>query len=276
MKMKLIIILFTLSTNIYFSQELIDYGGLFIETPDFKDTSSHRYTKDNKIYKFNKKFEFDYYYKDPHGPKSKFLIQFDTINNPMSLIDYQDSSLLKINKFRIFITDKLKHYSYNDSAYSWTVFNYEYLDNKGNNLNIEEYSSLVENNKNLFLVPPRHKIFDILFINPFPFVYTNANDRKWEWYLTIQPTEMYKKWLKFDEEFTIEHVYYKKGKGKIETNFGVLNCDKIVGIGNGKVKNKKIKTKSVFYYHETYGFVRIENKLWNNSDFVIELINTNE
>jgi len=161
--------------NNYFSQELLFEDGLFYEKPNYTDNSFGKYTKDNISYKSNCTFIYDYYYIDNLGGKKKFLkSDAFTENNPMNLIDYRNIDERGIDKIKLTVNDRLALNFPLDSSYTQTIICYDYLDKSGkteafSTLGGEEITGVIDNNKNLWLHPPRSYTFKILELNPFPF-----------------------------------------------------------------------------------------------------------
>jgi hypothetical protein len=179
MKRCFLLILKVFFTGLLPGQELLLDDGIYLEKPSLKDTTKHKYSRDNISYKINSAFIFDYYYLDKDGHKKKFLRSKNesSVVNPFNLINYDSKNDSVIDKIKINVDD-YDIFSQFDSSYTQTTFTYAYV-YKGSmsdslcqylrkrNPRVEfrcgdEGTGVVDNKKNLWMHPPRQYTFKIL------------------------------------------------------------------------------------------------------------------
>ncbi len=146
-----------------------------------------------------------------------------------------------------------------DSTYSQTVIRYEYFDKDYNMLNTREGTGVIENDKNIWLHPPRIGDVGILQLSAFPFI-RFTNQKTWEWILEASYSK-YKNVL-------LAH-YYEKGEEKlIQTELGELLCTPI----NAMTKSDIGTTTTSFIFNKDYGFVKMEFKNIDGTAITLEAI----
>jgi hypothetical protein len=152
---------------------LVDNDGITIEKFDSTNKDATRYTANNVIYQAGKVFTFSYYYEDKKGVR--YLMWLDELTTDSTkhwqfkAADLKDGStvcqiILKVlpdlNPLLEFIPD-----------YNQTVIQYDFKLFDGS-LGDVEMTGLIENEKNIWMHPPRTDFFQILEINPFPYIKT--------------------------------------------------------------------------------------------------------
>lgn len=260
---------FTCSFSSY-SQSTEYYNGLFIERVNNSDTSRNRYTRDNLIFKHGYVFIYDYYYLDASLNKKKFQSDLGevTFENPMGLVDYYSNIDEKIDKIKIIVTDDINRFLSIDSSYSQTVFEYSYM-NSNNKIIWQESTGVIDNNLNLWIHPPRYNMFKILQINPYPFVIHDNKKRKWSWSLKVGENWSDSRWKRWENTIKVESLYQKhRKKIKIDSKLGVLKCTLIEASAFSTLGNTSLK----IYYHQNYGFVKLEYINIDGSTIILELI----
>jgi hypothetical protein len=132
-----------------------------------------------------------------------------------------------------------------------------------------EKTGLVENEKNIWLHPPRSFLFEILQLNPFPYIqkpYEKGN--KWTWSLKIGDQWSNERWKVWKGGIENKYVYeIVDDNCAISTPLGDLNCYKI----NSYAESELGKTFLTAYFNEIYGFVRYEYINIDGSVLNIEL-----
>lgn len=262
-----------------FSQDLILDNGIYIEKPIFNDTSQNRYSIDNISYKLNTIFVYDYYFIDKLGNKNKFMKDesFST-ENPMNLINLNDSSQKTITDLIIFVNNPLKFFANDDSVYTQTLFNYFYT-NKGNNDALfynnqehwEEITGVVDNKKNLWIHPPRSYSFKILELNPFPFYNLDTCKKSWHWKLSVGGSYLDSRWINWTEIININYNYVRSKDEILSTSLGKIKCKTVSAVANFEYGDKFAKTYLKSYYHQDYGFVKLDYTNIDGTKIVIEL-----
>lgn len=262
MKLKIFSLLIIVSNSIN-AQELIYENGIYSEKPNNKDTSNLRYTIDNKIYTHNRTINYDYYFQlENDTTKYKFRTNEES---KYSLCSKYDCDAEIIDKIKLEVNDRLFLFDF-DSTYNQTVISYYYLSNY-NNILSKESTGIIENNKNLWIHPPRNFDFKILEINPFPFISFEEDD--WSWSLEIGDLWSSQKWKTWEGIINVSYKYKNVGKTNIMTKLGEIECivtesEAISTIGSTFLKS---------FYNEKYGFVKLEYTNIDNSKLIYEIEN---
>ncbi len=290
---------FFLIASLFFSalihcQELELDDGIYVTKPIPKDTTKHKYSKDNISYKLNMTFVYDYYYMDNAGKKYKFLLKEDpTVGNPLNLVSFESKSSDIINRFKFEINDDENMFG-DMPDYTQTVFGISYLTPTGKGKDTlceeakkkfpkltcyEEGTGIIDNKMNLWMHPPRSYTFRILQLCPYPFQYLNEAVKTWGWTLeTGGDRYLEKRWIDTRGQSPIK-IKYEHTRGKdeiIETPLGKINCKVASAIGTCETL-PWFKTGLKSYYNPNFGFVRLEYNLVNGDKMVIllEQIKTN-
>jgi hypothetical protein len=132
-----------------------------------------------------------------------------------------------------------------------------------------EETGLVENDKNTWLHPPRTQFFAITEFNSFPFIKTPyVIGKKWKSGLTAGYFASYERFgLKWEGILETKEELEIMDKVELKTPLGPLPCYVVQGIS----KSSLTETKSLFYFNETYGFVKIVYDLLDNSRLELNL-----
>ncbi|MDR2836505.1 MAG: hypothetical protein LBV69_10020 [Bacteroidales bacterium] len=254
-------------------------NGLLIEIP--KDTiSAERYTLDNIIYMSNNKYLLTYkfikndsvsfFYKIPdNSHKWNFIIQ-DSINNK----DVVSFLILEI------LPDNKKMISNRIPNYNQTVISYSYFAKiKPDYWIYLEHTGLVENDKNIWLHPPRTALFKILEINPFPFIqdpYEITIGKEWTWSLQVGSGWLDERWYKWEGEpkvFDINYKYKITDKINISTQYYTdIECFVVDAIASSDLGDTMLKS----FYNEKKGFVKLEYTNIDNSKIIFEIKKLND
>jgi hypothetical protein len=259
MKYALILCLFGFAT--VHAQRLADLEN---DSIDVNDKDVERYNRDNKVYKSNTEFLFDYVIvKDKDTLKCRFSNQEYGIPK-WQLVKPDDADSLTVNAIGFAILP----YYLNDNQ---TGVNFRYYNKYGRIVNKMESTGIIENAKNTWLHPPRSQFFAITEFNSFPFIKTPyAIGTKWTSGLTVGYFDSY---LRFSFNLAWEGVLITKEtleiieKVNLPTAFGVLRCFVVQGVA----KSNLTETTSLFYYNETYGFIKIVYDLFDKSRLELTL-----
>jgi hypothetical protein len=246
-----------MAINVY-SQRLSDLEKDII---DPKDTTLERYNRDNKIYKSNKEFIFDYIV--VKGSDSLFC-QFT--KKEYGIPDWKlvkpnegDSNTIRTIVFAI-----LPYYLNNDQ----TGIAFKYY-NKTQNLVTQQWTGIVENDKNIWFHPPRAQFFGITEFSSFPFIKAPYKvGTKWTSGLTVGYYASYERFnLKWEGILETKEDLEIIDKVDLPTVFGTLPCYVVKGIA----KSRLTESTSLFYFNEEYGFVKIVYDLFDKSRLELTL-----
>jgi hypothetical protein len=258
MKNTLLFLCFFMTTNAC-AQRLTD---LVNDSVDVNDRDVERYNRDNKVYKSNTEFLFDYVIvKNNDTLKCQFVKQEYGIPK-WQLVKPTDTHPFTVNSIGIAVMP----YYQNDNQTGMKLIYY----NKDKKI-IEnsEQTGLIENDKNTWLHPPRHQFFEITEFNSFPFIKTPyVVGTKWTSGLTVGYFNSYQRFnLTWEGILNTKETLEIIEKVQLSTAFGVLPCFVVKGI----CKSSLTESISLFYYNETYGFVKIVYDLFDKSRLELTL-----
>jgi hypothetical protein len=257
MKYALILCLFSFAT--VHAQRLADLEN---DSIDVNNRDVERYNRDNKVYKSNTEFLFDYVIlKDKDTLKCRFSNQEYGIPK-WQLVKPDDADSLTVHSIGFAI---LPYYQ-NDNQ---TGINFRYYNKYGKIVNNMASTGLIENAKNTWTHPPREQFFAITEFNSFPFIKTPyVVGTKWKSGLTAGYFDSYQRFnLKWEGVLITKETLEIIEKVNLPTAFGVLPCFVVQGIA----KSNLTETTSLFYYNETYGFVKIVYDLFDKSRLELTL-----
>jgi hypothetical protein len=244
-----ILIVFTLGISSCFWRnnkgEFRTENGIDIEVFDSINRDENRYTSDNEIYKPSRRFVFNYKY--IKNGKSYFFKANDSDWDFTSVIDTSEN----VTKgFTLTVFQGRKPFNQMIPDYSQTVIEYE-LDG----YRYTTKTGIIENEKNVWMHPPRDKLFRILELNPFPYIkkpFKKGNS--WTWNLKVGKKWGDDRWATWDSTLLLKHHYEILGYEKLTTPLGVLKCVVVFGTSTSEIG----KTRLTSYFHKKYGFVRLE------------------
>lgn len=279
---------FFLDDGIYFEKPVTG-DGIWTEKANYADTSMHKYTRDNLSYKLGNVFIYDYYYLDASGKKKKFLLTKNESStaNPLNLVDYDQLTDSTIERIMLRVTDKREDFKACDSSCTQTTICYSYLiknkkaksktDSKnstGNRyISCEAVSTgVIDNKKNIWMHPPRQFTFRILQLSPFPFYQQQEDVMHWAWNVTVNGVYLDARWIPSKEKITVRTDYERKKDEKLATVFGDLSCKVTTATAILRSANFETKTYLKSYYHQQYGFLKLEYTLVNGAKMIIDLI----
>ncbi len=257
MKYTFLLCFFTLTTS--HAQRLAD---LEYDAMDSTNTDVERYNRDNKVYKSNTEFVFDYVIL-----KGKDTLKCQFVKQEFGVPKWQ---LVKPNNTHPFVVNTigfavLPHYL-NDNQTGMKII---YYNKEGKVVSDMERTGLVENDKNTWLHPPRAQFFAITEFNSFPYIkapYVIGN--KWTSGLTVGYFDSYQRFnLTWEGVLNTHETLEIIDKVDLPTALGVLPCFVVRGVA----KSSLTETKSWFYYNETFGFVKIIYDLFDKSRLELTL-----
>lgn len=202
--------------------------------------------KENNIYKPESIFTFNYRFIDKNGKELFFIVKekgtwFFTSNNEM-----KDGV---VKNFQLKILNE--NMNFNNPSYYQTGISY-IIDREKANYGI---TGLIENEKNVWLHPPREFLFEILELNPFPYIkYPLEIGHSWDWKLKIGSAWGDKRWKVWSGNIENQYHYKIVGKETINTNIGPLECFVI----ESKAESKLGVTKLTSFFNERFGFVKLQ------------------
>ena len=251
------------------------------------DTSNPcRYTEDNKIYQADREFTFEFHYFDPQG-KERYMryervpIQRhelteagDTITNTYYLPDFSFSDEFEakdscVNRYLLKVACSSRVFR---KDYDQTVEEFYFpLNDQRSKLPIST-SGIVENERNLWMHPNRDCLFQILELNPFPYIqYPIKKGNTWEWSLSIGSQWGDERWKTWTGGIVNKYKYKITDTDcEVVTPMGTLPCVKVEAVAKSRIG----KTYLTAYYNDTYGFVKMENTNIDGSRLLVNLVET--
>lgn len=248
---------------------LITEDGISVEKFDSTNVDQNRFTENNITFREGIAFTYDFEHLTPTDEKL-FFTWVDKADHhdrawkfvPMDSIDENTIKKVKIT-VKYGLEPMIKHIP----DYNQTIIQYVYLTENGK-APFSGSSGVIENENNIWMHPPRDRYFQILELNPFPFIkapYEIGNE--WDWNLTIGSGWSDERWKVWEGQ--IENIYKYKivDKKKIQTQFGETECFVIESTAKSRIG----ETKLISYFNPEYGFVRLEYTNIDQSKTNLEL-----
>lgn len=127
----------------------------------------------------------------------------------------------------------------------------------------------VENDANIWIHPPRDLYFEILELNPFPYVKRPLKPgHSWTWKLSIGDSWSDSRWKVWEGTISNQYTYRIDSKQSIKTPLGQLECYII----KSKAESRIGDTYLLAYYNEDYGFVKLEYTNIDGSKTLLDIL----
>ncbi|WP_271785131.1 hypothetical protein [Aquimarina algiphila] len=241
--------------------KLVKEEGVFVEVFDATNVKLTRYTDNNTIYTKNTSFIYSYEHITKNNSKYYFKEDpsIDDWRHSWKFVSADSIDENTILEIKIEIEEGLKAMIRYDPDYNQTVAQYSYV-TKGELSAFNSISGIIENEKNVWMHPPRDKYFRILELNPFPYMQTPFEvGNTWKWNLEIGDSWADKRWLTWKGGIENKYVYEITDKKKIHTVFGTLECYTIDATATSRLG----ETKLTSFFNTEYGFIEL---LYTNID----------
>jgi hypothetical protein len=255
--------------------EIIFDEGIYVEKYDSTNVSENRFTANNKTYREGNKLVFDYYYEDLKGNKYKFQeiegageLNFKEMVKAWFFVPIDSVNEKTIDKVILTVKYGLKPMIKNNPDYNQTVISFNYPQISGKQT-FSSSTGLIENEKNIWVHPPRDRFFRILEINPFPFIqapYKIGN--KWNWSLGIGSFWGDERWKTWEESIENKYEYEIVDHKIIRTEIGELKCYIVQSTATSSIG----QTHLTAYFNMDIGFVKLEYTNIDSTKTVLELI----
>jgi hypothetical protein len=250
---------------------ILDDVGIMVENFEKSNQDDDKYSKDNKIYTIGKKFYYTYYYENMKG--DKFLIEKgeEIKKEGYSVFGWRFIEIAKQNAqtLKNIVLKPISGNPFEEQIpdYNQTGISYEYLMN--NNLPLTmEVTGAIENEVNTWIHPPRSSFFQILELNPFPYIKAPYKvGTKWNWKLEIGDHWSDKRWLEWKGRIENNYDYQITEQTTVSTKVGDLECFVI----KAKAKSRIGETELISYFNPDYGFIKLEYKNIDGTKIVLEL-----
>lgn len=244
---------------------IFDDLSIYLENISPSDTSSNRYSVDNKAYKINRTYIFDYYIlsgKDTLKIKaSKTVAPEDDYQRMWEFIPTNALHEDKIETISISVLPGI-------SNTNQTKLKYQYQYSKEGYYSFSSTSGVIENEMNTWMHPHRDKYFMILELNPFPYIQQPFEvGYKWTWSLTIGDHWKDSRWKIWTGSIENKYEYEIIGRVNLSTKIGILDCWVINGIATSSIGS----TRLMAYYNEELGFVKLDYTNIDKSKLIINI-----
>jgi hypothetical protein len=231
-----ILIIIILISNLSFGQQ---YDGLYIE--------KRKVDKNNNIYTLGKEFVFSINILENNSNCFLKKNEIDTFEVSENI----DS--LKISEIHLTVI-KPRLFQRTNNKQTEVFYSYE------PNPTSTSSTGIVENNKNIWVHPPRSGFFKSLETCPFPYIKLDKPiGYKWTDSMSIGNHWSNKKWGEWEGRLLLNYEYEIIGKEKTNSEFGEVDCLVISAIANSTIGQSKLKA----YFSDKYGFVKLQYTLFN-------------
>ncbi|NER10432.1 hypothetical protein GWK09_07880 [Muriicola jejuensis] len=232
---------------------LVDDNGIIIEKFDSTVTDENKFTRNNLIFREGVSFHYKFEHLDKDNQRN-FFTYMDSLSYwhfvPETEVDNNT-----IQKVIISVKKGLQGFDKHIPDYSQTIIGYSYPTQNNYMGSISSASGVIENEANVWMHPPRDLYFEILELNPFPFIKAPYEiGTKWQWSLKIGDHWADGRWKLWSGTIENKYDYEITDLKDIETPFGKLECFVIDGSANSRIGDTHLRA----YFNETYGFVRLE------------------
>jgi hypothetical protein len=245
---------------------IFDDMGIYLENISPSDTNSNRYSSDNRAYKINRKYIFDYYIlsgKDTLKIKTPRIVKpEDDFQRMWEFIPNSAKHEDKIETISITVLPGITNTNQ-------TTLKYEYQTSVENfYTSFSSTSGVIENEMNTWMHPHRDKYFMILELNPFPYIQQPFEvGNNWSWSLGIGDYWKDARWKLWTGSIENKFKYEIIGKVNLPTKIGILKCWVINGIATSSIGS----TRLMAYYSEELGFVKLDYTNIDKSKLVINI-----
>lgn len=223
------------------------YDGLYIE--------KSKIDKNNSIYTWGKKFVFSIQIKKTD---SALYLQ-ENKSNTYKLSTNPDS--LNISEVHLSII-KPRLLQRTNKRQTEVYYSYE------PNPTTVSSTGLVENQKNIWIHPPRSGFFKSLETCPFPYIKLGKPiGYSWTDSMSISNHWSDKEWGQWEGRLLLTYDYKITEKVTIQSQLGEIDCLVINAVANTKLGASKLKA----YYSYAYGFVKLQYTLFTGIEIELAL-----
>ena len=228
--------------------------------------NSARYTEDNIIYRANNVYYFVFQYFDKDGQPYSFIPGSSSFHKDWQLVPKSDNdTLLTGYKMKVRPTSaEMGVKDYNQSVISYYLLRGDSVYEK-----FYESTGLVENKANIWFHPIRTNLFEILEINPFPYIrYPIRVGKQWDWEMEVGALYADKRWAEWKGVLLFKSHYKISNIVELNTPLGTLSCYVI----KSETKSELGKSYLTAYFNKEYGFVKFDYINIDGSKMIIDLV----
>lgn len=244
-KLTLLLIILLINASAFCQQKkesdnLVLLGGsIYANVVDKSDKLTY-YT-----YRRGTEITFGYKYTDRNGKQQYFVVNN---GNSWDFTSANNSSENVVKDFKLRVLKS--NMNFKDPNYYQVEIAYV-IEQKGASTH---KTGLIENEKNIWLHPPRQFLFEILELNPFPFIkYPLQIGNTWNWELAIGDQWADKRWKEWTGNILNKYQYKITRKETLNTAVGSLECYVV----ESEAKSELGTTRLTSYFNEQFGFVKL-------------------
>jgi hypothetical protein len=217
-----------------------------VEKFDSLNVDENRFNENNKIFKVKTSFKYDFEHITTTGEKKYFKIGHNREGWEFVSPEAKDSLVVKSLVIEVINGNPMAQFipEYNQTAIAYKL--------------IPDFpftmSGVIENEANIWVHPPREHYFNILELNPFPYIKAPYEiGTQWTWKLLIGSQWGDERWKTWDGNIENNYRYEITDNVKLQTNLGELDCLVI----ESKAESRLGETFLKAYFNDTYGFVKL-------------------
>jgi hypothetical protein len=248
-------------------------NGLLFERPSQEALKADNpYNEDNNIFIAGRQFIYAYTHYRPNGApqynrpvdgsKDRIPINKAWVYQPI-----EDVTPGTVVKLRTTVVDGYGRMGRFLTKKDYTFIKHDQLTYAGDSLNVSQMG-MIENDRNIWMPPPRMQLLNILESCPFPFIkapYEVGNS--WDWNNEVSRRFSDPRWGDWQTDEEMSYKYQITDKKSYDTKFGVLECLEVTARGGGLIGSSSLVT----LFHPDYGFIRMTFKHIDGSTTVVEL-----
>lgn len=246
-----------------------------VEKFDSLNTHTNRYTSDNNVYKGLQTYTYNFYYEDLDGNRYVFeeipgSTELDYIERAKAwnFVSVNNKNENTIDHILMNVNCGLEPMVRKNPDYNQTVISYNYPQRNGKQI-FNETTGLIENELNIWMHPPREKLFRILEINPFPYIkapYQVGN--KWTWSLKIGSFWGDQRWITWNGTIENKYQYEIVNIKRINSFKGKIKCYEVSATATSEIGTTRLNA----FFNNTYGFVKLIYLNIDSTKLVLELV----
>lgn len=225
-----------------------DFSTIYFEPfPEDQADIENPFSIDNDIYKIGKKFTYEFVYKDSIGTIQDFYV--NRADFSWQLGKEPKGDFARVDKIELSVSPRGKQ----DSTYHQTNIIYRLLD-KNNSQVLLSGTGLVENEKNIWIHPPRQGAFKVLQLSPFPFIqkpYEVGNEFYWQF--TVGEHYSDPRYCAWTGLVKIKNHYTILDNRSMDTPFGQTEIMEIKGVSTSRLGSSQL----IAYFSKQFGFIEL-------------------
>lgn len=183
-------------------------------------------------------------------------------------LDINSTDERKIDSLKISVKYGLQPFIEQIPDYDQSIILFEYFIGS-ETASFNSMSGVIENEKNIWIHPPRDKYFRILELNPFPFIQApHEVGNTWTWELSIGSFWGDERWKTWDGNITNNYQYEITDKRVIKSARGEIECFEITATATSRIGS----TQLISWFSPEHGFISLDYTNIDGSKTVLELL----